>query len=281
MEQVQQITQSSIGVLAVTGAVALVAAAWTATTFVTYARRAVRDIFALPYDDRAYLWLKARDLLAAVCFALALVLGTVLTAAGTWSLRAIFRYLGWTTNSPWYETGIQLLSVVVSLGINTGAVAALCWFLTGTSRRWRTIWPGSLVGGIGLTALQLLTGLLLAFTPTNPLLATFTLFVGLLLWFRIVGIVLLVAAAWIAVTAEDENVSLRIKTEAERLWDEHQALLSAARLRLRTAAEAVRDAPWYRRHSARQYLLYAQRELEEVEADAPAAAERRSRWLFE
>ncbi|RZI87317.1 MAG: YihY/virulence factor BrkB family protein, partial [Microbacterium sp.] len=38
---------------------------------------------------------------------------------------------------------------------------------------------------------------------SNPLLATFAIFVGLMLWFRLMGIVLLVAAARMPLTLTD------------------------------------------------------------------------------
>ncbi len=103
---------------------------------------------------------------------------------------------------------IQTSSILVSFAINSAALAALFRFLTGTKLRWRTIWPGSLLGGAALTVLQLGAGLLLSYTPSNPLLATFAIFIGLLLWFRLIGIVMLVAAAWIAVARRRPKVPL-------------------------------------------------------------------------
>ncbi|GEP47896.1 hypothetical protein MSA03_14040 [Microbacterium saccharophilum] len=277
--QVEQITSGNSGVLAVTGGIALLAAAWTAIGFVTFARRAVRDIFGLPYDDRSYLLLKARDLLAAVAFGSALVVGSVLSALGTWSLRAVLALFGFGTGSFLYNGTVQVLSVLVSLLINAAALAALFWFLTGTSRRWRTIWPGALVGGIAITLLQLAAGLLLAYTPSNPLLATFAIFVGLLVWFRVMGMATLVSAAWIAVTAKDENVPLMERSEADRLREEHEALLLAAHVRLRTAEEARAAAPWYRRWRADRAVRQAVDELADVVAAAPPAPRRRGSLL--
>lgn len=277
--QVEQITSGNSGVLAVTGGIALLAAAWTAIGFVTFARRAVRDIFGLPYDDRSYLLLKARDLLAAVAFGSALIVGSVLSALGTWSLRAVLALFGFGTGSFLYDGTVQVLSVLVSLLINAAALAALFWFLTGTSRRWRTIWPGALVGGIAITLLQLAAGLLLAYTPSNPLLATFAIFVGLLVWFRVMGMATLVSAAWIAVTAKDENVPLMERSEADRLREEHEALLLAAHVRLRTAEEARAAAPWYRRWRADRAVRQAVDELADVVAAAPPAPRRRGSLL--
>jgi membrane protein len=279
LEQVQEIVGASSGVLAATGVVALVAAVWTAIGFVTFARRAVRDIYGLPYDNRSYLLLKARDLVASIVFGVALIIGSALITLGTYSLTAVFTVLDWNTDSAPFTWSVRVASVVVSLLISTAAVAGLFWFLTGTSRRWRTIWPGSLVGGIGITVLQLAAGLLLVYTPTNPLLATFAIFVGLMLWFRLMGVVLLVAAAWIAVTARDEDFPLLEKTEAERLSDEHQALLLAAQVRLRTAEEALAEAPWYRVWRTQREVRQAAAELEQVMAAASPPPRRRASLL--
>lgn len=279
VEQVQEISGRSTGVLAVTGVVALITAMWTAIGFVTFARRAVRDIFALPYDNRSYLLLKARDLLASVVFGVAIIAGSVLITAGTYSLTAVFTLFGWSTESALFTGSVRVASVLVSLALNSAALAALFWFLTGTSRRWRTIWPGALVGGIGITILQLAAGLLLVYTPSNPLLATFAIFIGLMLWFRVMGVVLLVAAAWIAVSAKDEKLPLLEKTEAERLYEEHQALLVAAKVRVRTAEEARDGAPWYRRWAADRQVRQAYDELEQVRESAPPLPRRRGSLL--
>lgn len=278
--QLTQIATSSSSVLAITGTIALLTAIWTAIGFVTFVRRGVRDIFGLPYDRRSYVMLKARDLVAAVIFSAALVLGSVLTSIGTWSLEAIFAMLGWSTQSPIFNGSVRIASIVVSFVINAAALAALFRFLTGTSLHWRTIWSGSLVGGAGITILQLGAGLLLSYTPTNPLLATFAIFIGLMLWFRLSGIVMLASAAWIAVAAKDENVPLLHRTEAERLAEEHRALVVAAHVRLRTAQEARERAPWYRRWSADRAVREAEDELSHVVASSPAAAQHRGS-LFE
>jgi len=205
--------------------------------------------------------------------------GSVLSALGTWSLRAVLALFGFGTGSFLYDGTVQVLSVLVSLLINAAALAALFWFLTGTSRRWRTIWPGALVGGIAITLLQLAAGLLLAYTPSNPLLATFAIFVGLLVWFRVMGMATLVSAAWIAVTAKDENVPLMERSEADRLREEHEALLLAAHVRLRTAEEARAAAPWYRRWRADRAVRQAVDELADVVAAAPPAPRRRGSLL--
>lgn len=275
-EQALQIASESASTLAVTGLIALGTAMWTAIGFVTFTRRAVRDIFGLPFDSRSYLLLKARDLLAALAFGIALLLGSAISVAGTWAVGWVFRLFGWTTGSGWYSLGAGIASLAVSVALFAGALALLFRLLSGASLQWRRIWPGAVLGGGALTVLQLGAGWLLRYTPSNPLLTTFAIFIGLLLWFRAVGVIILVASAWIAVAARDEDEPLREVSEAERMLEEHRALLLAARIRVRTAGAAHEAAPWYRRLRTRRALQDAETELAEVEAMAPSEPSRTS-----
>ncbi len=268
-EAVASVAQESGGVLAVTGVIAVVVAIWTAIGFVTFTRRAVRDIFGLPFDRRNYFVLKARDFLAATMFGVALVLGATLGYLASGALDFIFQLFGFSSRSFWTQFAVRALSILVAFAINSAALAGLFRFLTGASLPWRTIWPGSLLGGAAVAVLQVGVGLLFAYTPSNPLLATFSVFVGFLLWFRLIGIVILVAAAWIAVAAKDRDIPLQQLSAAEQLAAEHEALLTAAHVRLRTAQAALDTAPWHRRWSAGRAVRAAKEELARVEADAP------------
>ncbi|GAB3600664.1 YihY/virulence factor BrkB family protein [Microbacterium tumbae] len=264
-EQVKDIVTRTTGVLSVTGAIALGAVIWTAIGWVTFSRRAVRDIFGLPPDLRSYLLLKARDLLAALIFGVALILGSLLSSVSAAVLSWLLDQLGWGVGSVAVNLFIRLGTVLVSFALLSGALAAMVRFLTGTSLRWATIWPGALLGGGAMTVLQYGVGFLLSYTPTNPLLATFAIFIGLLLWFRINGVVMLVAAAWIAVAAEDRDLPLLAQTEAERRLAEHETLLDAARIRLRDAAIAHGGAPWIRQWSTGRAMRAAASDLADLE----------------
>jgi len=270
-EQVQDIASQNSGVLGWTGVVALGALIWTAIDWVTYSRRAVRELFAIPPDRRSYVLLKARDFLAALIFGAALILGAALSTVGTLAIKWIFSLIGWTDTSLLTEVSVSVGSLLIGFAVTSTALAGLFRFLTGTKLPWRRIWPGAMLGGIGISVLQLGAGLLLSYTPSNPLLATFAIFIGMLLWFRLLGIVMLVAAAWVAVSARDHDVVLLPQTEAERLAAEHAALLLAAQLRVRTAKDARDQAPWYRTWLADRALRDAEEELRQVEDAAPPA----------
>lgn len=207
-EQVAVVADSSAGTLGVTGAIALVIVIWTAIGFVTFARRAVRDIFGLPFDTRSYVLLKARDLGAALVFGAALLLGAVVASIATWALGVLFALVGLDDLSALSNGLARIASLLVSFAINAAALAAMFRFLTGAALPWARVWPGSLLGGGAIVVLQVGAGLLLSYTPTNPLLATFAVLIGFLLWFRLNSIVILVAAAWIAVAAADRDLEI-------------------------------------------------------------------------
>lgn len=270
-DAVEEIARSATSVLAVTGAVAVMVAIWTAIGFITFTRRAVRDIFGLPFDDRNYLYLKARDFVAGALFGGSLVLGAGLGWAASGAVEFLFRAVGGDILSTWGNVLSRLASLAIALVINTGALAFLVRFLTGTTLPWGRIWPGAMLGGGALVVLQLGAGLLLYYTPANPLLATFSVFIGFLLWFRLAGIVILVASSWVAVSAHDRDVPLVTPTEAERRAAEREALLVAARLRVRDAHVARSEASLWTRWAATRELRRAEDELARLDAGGDGA----------
>lgn len=270
VDDVTGIAKSSGGLLSITGAIALGVAVWTAVGAVTFTRRAVRDLFGLPYDTRSYWLLKARDFFSALVFGGAMLVGAVLSWAGVWALEQFYRLLGWSTGSWPFDLSVRLLSIGVAFVLDAAALALLVRFLTGTILRWRYIWPGALLGGGAMVVLQLGAGLLLSRVPGNPLLASFAVIVGLLLWCRWLAIVVLMAASFIAVTAMDHDQPLEHEDEAAARRAEEHALVLAARVRLRRAEEAAADAPWYRRESANRAVRKARDALKDAEQEAEA-----------
>jgi membrane protein len=276
-EQVEAVAQESGRLLGVTGGVAGVVVIWTTIGFVTFTRRAVRDTFGLPFDTRNYVLLKARDFVASLLFGLALLVGALLGSVTTGAVDLVFGMIGWDRGTAGWSLGARGVSLLIAFAVNTLALASLFRFLTGTALTWRRTWPGALVGSAGLVMLQVAAGFLFVYTPSNPLLATFTVLVGFLLWFRLVGIVILVAAAWIAVAADDRDVPLR--SPEDRRAMEQTALVIAAQVAVREAEERAALAHWPRRWAARRRLRQARKHLAHLESELPEP--RRSTLLLD
>nr|WP_199858715.1 YihY/virulence factor BrkB family protein [Microbacterium sp. CFBP 8794] len=267
-EQVESVAQESGRLLTITGIVAVVVVVWTAIGFVTFTRRAVRDTFGLPFDMRNYVLLKARDFVASILFGLALLVGALLGSVTTGAVDLVFGFIGWDRETLGWSVGARVVSLLVAFAVNTVALAALFRFLTGTTLTWRRAWPGALVGATGMVLLQVGAGFLVVYSPTNPLLGTFAVLIGFLLWFRLIGIVILVSAAWIAVAAGDRDVPLR--SPEDRRAMEQAALVIAAQVGVREAGKTLALTRWPWRWRAKRALSAAEKTLARAEADVPA-----------
>jgi membrane protein len=264
------IATTSTSLFGWTGAVALAGLIWTAIGWITYARISVRSIFGLPKDTRTYALLKTRDFLVGLAFGAILILATILTVATTSFFGWLTTLLGLAEESAWSNLALQAGSVLVIFVIDTLALATLFRFLSGAAMPWRRMWIGSLLGSAAISVLQLVGGLVITGAGSNPLLATFAVFIALLLWFRLTGIVILVAASWIAVEAFDAHESLRLVTPEQLVEEERtreqRALVTAARVRVREAEQELADANWFERVPARRRLARAQAEFSRAEA---------------
>ena len=271
-----EVASSSTSLFGWTGAVALGGLIWTAIAWITYARMAVRSIFGLPKDTRAYLLLKARDFLAGLAFGTILLVATVLSVVATAFFGWLLGLTGLSGESGWSSGLLQSGALLVVFVIDTIALAVLFRFLSGATMPWRRMWAGSLLGSAAISVLQFLGGFLITGTSANPLLATFAVFIGLLLWFRLTSIVILVAASWIAVEAADSHETLRRVTPeqlvAEERERERRALVMAAQVRVREAQHELAAASWLGRFPARRRLARAEEELALAEASASRPA---------
>jgi membrane protein len=278
-EDLIEVTETSTSLFGWTGAVALAGLIWTAISWITYTRLAVRSTFGLPRDERSYVLLKGRDFLASLAFGLALVVAALLSIVATTLLDAFLDLLGLPSDaaSPLMSGGLRAGSLVVVFVIDTLALAVLFRFLSGAAVPWRRMWTGSLLGSGALSVLHVLGGVLVSATTSNPLLATFTVFIGLLLWFRLASIVILVAAAWIAIETADADDTLRPVTPdqraAEAVLAQRRTEAAVRRQEVRSIRDAMEDAGWFGWLRGRRRLARAEADLADAEL-AVADAER-------
>lgn len=275
-DQLEEIAASSTSLFGWTGAVALAGFIWTAIGWITYSRTAVRSLFGLPKDMRSYVLLKARDLLAALAFGAMILVGSLLSVASTAAATWVFSLLGLDMANWLVQASIGGAGFLVVLVINTAVLLAMFRFLSGASVKWSRLWSGSVLGGVAMYVLQIGAGYLVGSATSNPLFATFTVFIGLLLWFRITSIVTLVAASWIYIAASDRNVSLRRVTpeqlDAERRQAERDARILTTQVELRRAREEAVEVGWIRRVGVRRRIARLQSELDELQTASAAAA---------
>ncbi|MGO4588671.1 YihY/virulence factor BrkB family protein [Paenarthrobacter sp. 2TAF44] len=96
-----------------------------------------------------------------------------------------------------------VVKVVVPLLLNCATAAVLFRIAGGLKLGRRAFIEGVALAGIGTTVLQLFSTELLARAGQNPVLASFAIIIGLLIWFNLVSQVYLVSASWAAVREAD------------------------------------------------------------------------------
>ena len=230
----------SAGVFTWTGAVALIGLLFSALGWLAGARDAVRTILDLPGSRMNPFLLKLKDFGLAVGFGALLALSSVLAVLGTVALEAALDGIGvrdTTLNS--------VLGRVVTLGImfalDAVVLGMLYRVLAGVKVPFRHLRQGALLGALARGVLKALGTSLLGGASNNPLLASFAVLLGLLIWFNFVCQVILIAASWIAVSVADEGIVLDEIAHEERL-ERARALVAAHE----PEPEPV-TPPWYRR----------------------------------
>ncbi len=249
------------------GVIAAVGLLWTAIGWLYYTRQAVRAVFGLSRDTTNYVLQKIRDLFLALGFGLVFVVSALLTIASTQALTFILDLVG-LGGSSWTTVVTRLSGLVISVALNIFSLGAMFRVMARVAIPWRNLFFGVLLGAIVLAGLSTLGGLLLGGATKNPLLATFAVFVGLLVWFNLVSRVILLSASWIAVGMFDSGLSPRLITPeqaaAERAAAEYQARLLVAKAELQEAREALTRARFLGRLSAQRRVEKAEHTLNDL-----------------
>jgi membrane protein len=210
----------SAGTFTLSGIIALVGVLVTALGWLASARTAIRIIFGLPQSKTNFVILKLRDLAVAFGFGIALIVSAALSVAGSAATGLGLDLLGISPHSVLGNIAAKSVSIFLSLVLDAVILGALFRVLSGVHIPWRRLVGGVIVGAVALGALKTLGGSLLGVSKNNPLLASFAVILGLLIFFNFVCQVILIAAAWISVGMDDRKIPLDPVAEAERLEKE-------------------------------------------------------------
>ncbi|WP_344295935.1 YihY/virulence factor BrkB family protein [Agromyces neolithicus] len=229
--------------LSIAGALALIGLVGAAMGAVGSLRLSFRNLGDLPDDQTFFIWVMARDLVLAIGFGALLAATAAVTFFGTAAVDVVFGWFGVSTRDPAYDGTTRALSIVVIFVIDTIVVAAMFRILSGLRPSPRSLWSGAVIGGLGLTGLQELSGLFVGGATANPLLASFGSLIALLLWFNLSAQVILIAAAYIITGVDDEHDRVRARygapTVAIRRMQRAERRASVAATELADARAAV------------------------------------------
>jgi membrane protein len=210
------------GILGWTGAIALGGLVLTALGWLASGRDAVRAMFGIgPQQVNPFL-LKLKDLGLALVFGIALLLSAALSVFSTAALSTTLDFFSISQDSLPGILATRTAGLFIVLLLDTVVLALFYRLVSGIAIPWRRLVGGSLLGAFALGVLKALGSTLLGGASSNPLLASFAVIIGLLIWFNFICQVILVAAAWIAIGMEDRGIAADPKLEQQQR-DEQRA----------------------------------------------------------
>jgi len=95
------------------------------------------------------------------------------------------------------------VKIIVPLVLNWVTALIMFRLAAGLKLSRRALLESTILGALGTTILQIFSTELLGGASRNPLLASFAVIIGLLIWFNLVSQVYLVSAGWAAVREAD------------------------------------------------------------------------------
>lgn len=192
-----------------TGGLAIVVVFYTAINWLNYARTAVRTIFDLPPSNLNFVLLKLYDLVLALIYGLFIVLSAGATVVATRMASTILPLLSVKDNSGWGKFWFEVVALLIVFIFDVAVLAAVIRVLSGVPIPFKNLRTGVLLGGLSLTALKILGSYILTRTEANPLLASFAVFIGLLVYFNFASRIYLLATSWVAVSMSDDKVEVQ------------------------------------------------------------------------
>lgn len=260
------------------GVIAAIGLLWTAIGWLYYTRQAVRAVFGLSRDTTNYVLQKIRDLFLALAFGLVLIVSALVSIVSTQAVTLFLQLVGLTSDSFWSDTLTRFSGLLISVILNIFTLGAMFRVMARVAIPWRNLFFGVLLGALVLAGLSALGGVLITGATKNPLLATFAVFIGLLLWFNLVSRVILLSASWIAVGMFDSGLSPRMVTPeqaaAERAAAEYRARVLVAKAELQDAKDDLAGARFFARLGAQRRVEKAEHRLNDLLDESSVGARR-------
>jgi membrane protein len=207
----------SAGVLGWTGAIALVGLLVTALGWLASARDSVRTMFDLPSPATNFALLKLRDLALGVALGVLLVVSAFLSVAGTSATSFLLALAGIHAKSELAIVVGRIATLGVMFALDTVVLATLYRVLAAIRIPTRRLWAGALLGAVGLGVLKILGSALLGGATNNPLIASFAVLAGLLVFFNFSCQIILIAASWIHTGMADAGIDPDPRVAQQRL----------------------------------------------------------------
>jgi len=195
-------------VLGITGVIAAGGLAFTALGWIASGRSAIRSLFGLENSQTNFLMLKLKDAGLAIGFGLAVIASAALSVASTAALNWVLDLVSINEDSVTSRTATQIIAVAIVFLLDAATLGVFYRIISGIKIPFRLLAEGTIIAAVALGALKFGGSFLLDGATRNPLLASFAVIIGLLIWFNLICQIILIGSAWIAVSADDADVEI-------------------------------------------------------------------------
>jgi membrane protein len=201
-----------------TGLFAAVVLLLTAINWLASARDAVRILFELPPIQGNFFLLKLGDLGLALAFGAVLLVSAVLSVVGTQATGIVLEGMGIDDESVLGTISGRVVSLTVMFVLDALALAGVYRVLSRIRVPIKQLRGGALLAAGALGVLKVAAAAsLIGAGGNNPLLSSFAVILGLLVFFNLVCQVILIGAAWVAIGVKDRGIVLDEAFEQARL----------------------------------------------------------------
>ncbi|MBH0131029.1 YihY/virulence factor BrkB family protein [Salinibacterium sp. NK8237] len=201
-------TLADTSILGITGAIAAFGLAFTALGWIASGRDAVRSMFGLESSETNFLILKLKDAGLAIGFGLAVLLSAAMSVASSAALNWILGLVSIDEDSDVAIIATRGVALLIVLLLDTATLAVFYRVVSGIKIPFRVLAQGTIIAAVALGALKFGGTFLLEGATRNPLLASFAVIIGLLIWFNLICQIILIGSAWIAVSADDADLDI-------------------------------------------------------------------------
>jgi membrane protein len=172
----------------------------TSLGWISSLRKGLRAVMELPALAKNPVLLKVQDLATLLLLGVAVLITSSITVLFGTALPSFTQVLGLssvTANVIGYVIGFIVAALLNSI------VSVILFRASRLSLHRKPLLQTTILAGVATTILQLFSGLLLAKAGANPLLASFAVVIGLLIWFNFVSQAYLLVGSWAAVAEAD------------------------------------------------------------------------------
>ncbi|HHW50181.1 MAG TPA: YihY/virulence factor BrkB family protein [Pseudoclavibacter sp.] len=158
----------------------------------------VRAMFGLVGKDRGALLGQLINFATLLLLVVLIIVSTAASVLATYINTWLLSVFG-IQSGPVTAVSTHVVAGAVSVILDFTIIFLFVYLLADVYVKWHVFWPRALAGAAAISALKIGAGMLAGGATSNPLLASFAVLIGFMIWLNLINQVFFVTIAWLAV----------------------------------------------------------------------------------